>query len=79
MVLFEEGRKPHRVITGLDSLNATIQPPVAGEEISEGAIYWIDRSTLLVGLALTLLCVPTEGVSKGPSPTILKLLLLTRR
>ena len=79
MVLFEEGREPHRVITGLNTLHTTIQSPVAREEISEGALYWIERGTLLVALALTLLCIPAEGASKCPTPTILKLLLLTRR
>ena len=79
MVLFEESRKPHRVITGLDSLHSTIQSPIAGEEISEGAFYWIERCTLLVDLALTLLCVPTEGASKCPTHSIPKLLILTMR
>ena len=45
----------------MNSLNSTIQSPIAGEEIGEGPLYWIERSTLLFDLALTLLCVPTEG------------------
>ena len=79
MVLFEEGGELHRVITGLDSLYSTIQSSITREEISEGAFYGIKGRTLLIWLALTLLCVSTEGAGKSPSPTILKLLLLTRR
>ena len=78
-MLLEEGRESHCVITGLNSLHSTIQSPVAGEEISEGTFYWIERGTLLIALALTFLCVSTEGTSKSPPHTILKLLLLTRR
>ena len=77
--LLQEGREPHCVITGLNSLNSTIQSPIAGEEISEGAFYWIERGTLLVALALTLLCISTEGASKCPTHSIPKLLLLTMR
>ena len=79
MVLFEEGRELHRVITGLNSLHTTIQSPVAGEEISEGAFYGIKGRTLLIALALPILCISTEGTSKHPTHTIPKLLLLTRR
>ena len=43
--LFKEGGEPHCVITGLDSLNSTIQSSVAGEEIRVGALYWIERCT----------------------------------
>ena len=79
MVLFEECRELHRVIARLNSLHPTIQSSVAGEEIREGAFYWVERGTLLVDLALTLLCVPTERAGKSPSPTIPKLLFLTMR
>ena len=41
MVLLEEGREPHRVVAGLNSLHSTNQSPIAGEEISEGAFYWV--------------------------------------
>jgi len=44
----EEGREPHRVITGLNSLHSTIQSAITGEEISEGALYWVERGTLLI-------------------------------
>ena len=77
--LLEEGGEPHRVITRLNSLGPTIQSPVAGEEISEGTFYWIERGTLLIALALPLLCVSTKGTSKSPPHTTRKLLLLTRR
>ena len=66
--LLEEGGKPHCVITRVNPLCATIQSPIAGEEIGEGALYWIERCTLLVALALTLLCVSAE--LKGKSPPI---------
>ena len=79
MVLFEEGGELHRVITRMNSLHSTIQSPVAGEEISEGAFYWVESGTLLIAFALPLLCVSTEGTSKRPTHTILKLLFLTRR
>ena len=46
--LLEEGGEPHRMVTGQNSLNSTIQSPIAGEEISEGAFYWIERGTLLI-------------------------------
>ena len=46
--MFEEGKKPHRVITGLKSLHPTVQSPVAGEELSEGPHYWIEKGTLLI-------------------------------
>jgi len=52
--LLEKGGKPHRVITGLNSLCHTIQSSVAGEEIRVGAFYWIERGTLLVALVLPL-------------------------
>ena len=74
--LLQEGREPHCVITGLNSLNSTIQSPIAGEEISEGAFYWIERGTLLIWLALTLLCVPTKGAGKSPTHSIPELFLL---
>ena len=77
--LLQEGRESHRVITGLKSLHSTIQSPVAREEISEGSFYWVESGTLLIALALPLLGVSTEGTSKHPPHTILKLLLLTRR
>ena len=77
--LLEEGREPHRVIAGLNSLNSTIQSSVAREEIGEGALYWIERGTLLVDLALTLLCVPTEGAGKSPTHSIPELFLLTMK
>ena len=77
--MLEKGGKRHRVITGLNSLHSTIQSPVAREEISEGSFYWVESGTLLIALALPLLGVSTEGTSKHPSHTILKLLLLTRR
>ena len=73
--LLEEGGESHCVITGLNSLNSTIQSPIAGEEIGEGPLYWIERSTLLVDLALTLLCVPTEGAGKSPTHSIPELFL----
>ena len=66
--LLEKGGEPHRMVTGQNSLNSTIQSPIAGEEIGEGALYWIERCTLLVALALTLLCVSAE--LKGKSPPI---------
>ena len=43
--LLKEGREPHRVITRLNPLCPTIQSPITGEEISEGAFYWIERYT----------------------------------
>ncbi len=75
----EEGREPHRVITGLNSLNSTIQSPVAGEEIGEGALYWIERGTLLVDL-LSRFCASLQKgqASVQPIPS-LNCLLLTRR
>ena len=79
MVLFEEGGEPHCVVTGLDSLHTTIQSPIAGEEIGKGALHWIERCTLLVDLALTLLCVPTEGASKCPTHSIPELFLLAMK
>ena len=79
LMLLEEGRESHCVITGLNSLPSTIQSPIEGEEISEGAFYWIERGTLLVALALTLLCISTEGASKCPTHSIPKLLFLTMR
>ena len=48
MVLLEEGRESHCVITGLNPLCPTIQSSTAREEISEGALYWIERGTLLI-------------------------------
>ena len=63
------------MITGLNSLHPTIQSSVAGEEIREGAFYWVERGTLLVALALPLLCVSTEGTLH----TISELLFLTGR
>ena len=45
--MLEEGGEPHRMITGLDSLHTTIQSPIAGEEIGEGPLYWIERGTHL--------------------------------
>ena len=77
--LLEKGGEPHRVIAGLNSLNSTIQTPIAGEEISEGAFYWVKSGTPLMALALPLLGVSTKGTGKSPSPTILKHLLLARR
>ena len=77
--LLEESGESHCVIAGLNSLHSTIQSPIAGEEIGKGALHWIERCTLLVDLALTLLCVPTERAGKSPSPTIPKLLFLTMR
>ena len=77
--LLQEGREPHSVITRLNTLYPTIQSPIAGEEIGKGALHWIERCTLLVDLALTLLCVPTEGASKCPTHSIPKLLFLTMR
>ena len=74
--LLEEGGEPHRVITRLNTLHTTIQSSVAGEEIGKGAFYWVERGTLLVDLALTLLCVPTEGASKCPTHSIPELFLL---
>jgi hypothetical protein len=38
------------VITRLNPLRPTIQSPVVGEEISEGAIYWVKRGTLRNGM-----------------------------
>ena len=55
------------MITRVNPLHPTIQSSVAGEEISEGALYWIERGTFLIALALTLLCVPTEGAGKSPT------------
>ncbi len=72
-----EGGEPHPVITGLDSLGATIQPHIVGEEIGEGSLYRIERGTHLVALTLTLLYTPTEGTGKSPSHAISKLLFLT--
>ena len=46
--LLEEGGELHCVITGVNSLNSTIQTPIAGEKICEGPLYWIERCTLLV-------------------------------
>ena len=46
--LLQEGREPHSVITRLNTLYPTIQSSIAGEEISEGAFYWIERGTLLI-------------------------------
>ena len=77
--LLEKGGEPHRAITGLNSLHTTIQSPIAGEEIGKGALYWIERGTLLVALALTLLCVPTEGAGKGPTHSIPELFLLAMK
>ena len=77
--MLEEGGKPHCVITGLNSLHPTIQSSVAGEEIREGAFYWVERGTLLVALTLPLLCVSKEGTCQGPSHTIPELLFLTGR
>ena len=77
--LLQKGREPHRVITGLDSLHTTIQSPIAGEEIGKGAFYWVERGTLLVALAHTLLCVPTEGASKCPTHSIPELFLLAMK
>ena len=74
--LLEEGGEPHRVITRLNTLYPTIQSPIAGEEIGEGALYWIERSTLLVDLGLTLLCISTEGAGKSPTHSIPELFLL---
>ena len=71
----EKGGKPRRVITGLNSLHTTIQSSVAGKEIGKGDLYWIERGTLLVDLALTLLCVPTEGAGKSPTHSIPELFL----
>ena len=51
--------------------------PSTGEEIGEGPLYWIERGTLLVDLALTLLCVPTEGASECPTHSIPELFLFT--
>ena len=79
MVLFEESWELHRVIKGLNSLHTTIQSPVAGEEISEGAFYWIKGRALLFWLALPLLCISTKGTGKSPPHSIPKLLLLTGR
>ena len=77
--LLEEGREPHCAVTGMNSLNSTIQSPIAGEEIGKGALYWIERGTLLVALALTLLCVPTEGASKCPTHSDPELFLLAMK
>ena len=46
--LLQKGREPHCVITRVNSLCATIQSPVTGEEISESTLYWIERGTLLI-------------------------------
>ena len=73
--LFKKGRESHCVITGLNSLNSTIQTPVTREEIGEGPLYWVERGTLLVALTLTLLCVPTEGAGKSPTHSIPELFL----
>ena len=73
--LLEEGGELHCVITGMNTLNSTIQSPIAGEEIGEGALYWVEGSTLLVDLALTLLCIPTEGAGKSPTHSIPELFL----
>ena len=54
-MLLEEGRESHCVITGLNSLHSTIQSPIAGEEISEGAFYGIKGRTLLIALTLPFL------------------------
>ena len=78
-MLLEEGRESHCVITGLNSLHSTIQSAITGEEISEGAFYWVESGTPLIALALPLLCVPTEGASKCPTHSIPKLLFLTMR
>ena len=75
--LLEKGGEPHRVITGLNSLQSTIQSAITGVEISEGAFYWVESGTPLIALALPLLCVPTEGASKCPTHSIPELLLLT--
>ncbi len=74
--LLEEGGEPHCVITGLESLHTTIQTPVAGEEIHIGALYWIERGTLLVAFALTFMYVPTEGADKRRNHYIPELFLL---
>ncbi len=39
--MLKEGGEPHRVITRMNSLNSTIQSPIAGKEMVEGALYWI--------------------------------------
>ena len=75
----EEGGEPHCVITGMNSLYTTIQSSIAGEEIGEGALYWVEGGTLLVDLALTLLCVPTEGASKCPTHSVPELFLLAMK
>ena len=74
--LLEEGGEPHRVITRLNTLHTTIQSSVAREEIGKGAFYWVERGTLLVALAHTLLCVPTKGAGKSPTHSIPELFLL---
>ena len=74
--LLEESGKPHRVIAGLNSLNSTIKSPITGEEIREGAFYWVERGTLLVGLAFSLLDVSTEGTGKRPTHSVSELFLL---
>ena len=48
LMLLEEGRESHCVITGLNSLHSTIQSPIAGEEISERPPYWVESGTLLL-------------------------------
>ena len=63
----------------MNSLNSTIQSPIAGEEIGEGALYWVEGGTLLVDLALTLLHDSTEGASKRPNHSIPELLLLAMK
>ena len=74
--MLEEGGKPQCVITGLNSLHPTIQSSVAGEEIRVGALYWVERGTLLVGLAFSLLDVSTEGTGKRPTHSVSELFLL---
>ena len=64
------------MITGLNSLNSTIQSSVAGEEIRVGAASWVERGTLLVGLAFSLLDVSTEGTGKRPTHSVSELFLL---
>ena len=72
----QKGREPHCVITRVNPLCATIQSSVAGEEIREGAFYWVERGTLLVALTLPLLCVSTEGTGKRPTHSVSELFLL---
>ena len=73
--LLEKGGEPHCVITRMNTLHPTIQSPIAGEEVGEGTLYWVEGSTLLVDLALTLLCVPTEEAGKSPTHSIPELFL----